>query len=67
MLLLAALRELGPGRTDNYVMHPRWRKESTRPSFLDIVTLLRKEYSETSVCQLLHRNFTQNLTLYADT
>lgn len=67
MLLLAALREFGPGRTDNYVMHPRWRKESKRPSFLDIVTLLRKEYSETSVCQLLHRNFTQNLTLYADT
>jgi hypothetical protein len=67
MLLLAALREFGPGRTDNYVMHPCWRKDSKRPSFLDIVTLLRKEYSETSVCQLLHDNFAQNLTLYADT
>lgn len=67
MLLLAALREFGPGRTDNYVMHPCWRKDSKRPSFLDIVTLLRKEYSETSVTQLLHDNFAQNLTLYADT
>lgn len=67
MLLLAALREFGPGRTDNYVLQPRWRKESKRPSFLDIVTLLRKECSETSVSHLLHQNFAQNLTLYADT
>lgn len=67
MLLLAALREFGPGRTDNYVLQPRWRKESKRPSFLDIVTLLRKEYSETSVSHLLHQNFARNLTLYADT
>jgi hypothetical protein len=67
MLLLAALREFGPGRTDNYVLQPRWRKESKRPSFLDIVTLLRKECSETSVSHLLHPNFAQNLTLYADT
>lgn len=67
MLLLAALREFGPGRTDNYVIHPCWRKESKRPSFLDIVTLLRKECSETSVSHLLHQNFAQNLTLYADT
>ena len=67
MLLLAALREFGPGRTDNYVLQPRWRKESKRPSFLDIVTLLRKEYSETSVSPLLHPNFAHNLTLYADT
>lgn len=67
MLLLAALREFGPGRTDNYVLQPRWRKQSKRPSFLDIVTLLRKECSETSVSHLLHQNFAQNLTLYADT
>lgn len=67
MLLLAALREFGPGRTDNYVLQPRWRKESKRPSFLDMVTLLRKECSETSVSHLLHPNFAQNLTLYADT
>ena len=67
MLLLAALREFGPGRTDNYVMHPRWRKNSKRPSFLDIVTLLRKETTETSISEFLPRNFAQNLTFYADT
>jgi hypothetical protein len=67
MLLLAALREFGPGRTDNYLLHPVWRKESRRPSFLDIVTLLRKECSETSVWFLSHEKFAQNLTLYADT
>jgi len=67
MLLLTALREFGPGRTDNYLLQPRWRKESKRPSFLDIVSLLRKECSETSVSHLLHQNFAQNLTLYADT
>jgi hypothetical protein len=67
MLLLAALREFGPGRTDNYVIQPRWRKGSKRPSFLDILTLLRKECSETPVSHLLHQNFAQNLTLYADT
>ncbi len=67
MLLLAALREFGPGRTENYVLQPRWRKQSKRPSFLDIVTLLRKECSETSVSHLLHQNFARNLTLYADT
>jgi hypothetical protein len=67
MLLLAALREFGPGRTHNYLMLPVWRKDSKRPSFLDIVTLLRKECSETSVSLLLCDNFGQNLTLYADT
>jgi hypothetical protein len=67
MLLLAALCEFGPGRTEHYVLHPVWRKDSKRPSFLDIVTLLRKECSETSVSHLLHDNFKQNLTLYADT
>ena len=67
MLLLAALREFGPGRTDNYLLHPVWRKDSKRPSFLDIVTLLRKECSEASVSPLLHPNFGKNLTLYADT
>lgn len=67
MLLLAALREFGPGRTDNFITHPRWRRNSKRPSFLDIVTLLRKEISETSVSGRLPSNFSKNLTLYADT
>lgn len=67
LLLLAALRAFGPGRTCNYVLHPKWRKDSKRPSFLDIVTLLRKECSEASVSTFLPPNFAQNLTIYADT
>jgi hypothetical protein len=67
MLMLAALREFGPGRTDNYLMHPAWRKTSKRPSFLDMVTLLRSECSEASVSEFLHQTFAKNLTLYADT
>jgi hypothetical protein len=67
LLLLAALREFGPGRSDNYLVHPIWRKDSKRPSFLDIVTLLRKECSETPVSGFLPPNFAQNLTRYADT
>jgi hypothetical protein len=67
MLLLAALLEFGPGRTDDYQLLPKWRKQSKRPSFLDILTLLRKECSETSVFGLLPHNFAQNLTRFADT
>ena len=67
MLLLAALIQYGPGRSDDYMLHPKWRKKSKRPSFLDMVTLLRKECSETSVSDFLHHNFAQNLTRYADT
>jgi DDE superfamily endonuclease len=67
MLLLAALCEFGPGRTDHYLLHPVWRKDAKRPSFLDMVTLLRKECSETSLSHLMHHDFAKNLTLYADT
>ena len=67
MLLLAALLEFGPGRTDDYMVLPKWRTKSQRPSFLDIVTLLRRECTETSFCNLLPHNFAENLTRYADT
>ena len=67
MCLLAALREFGPGRTDHFMVQPSWRKESKRPSFLDILTLLRKEYSETSVSQFSRPDFAKNLMLFADT
>lgn len=67
LLMLAALRELGPGRTADYVEHPRWRRPSKRASFLDMVTLLRRESSEASVSQFLNHDFAKNLTLYADT
>src|SRR5262249_23382030 len=67
LLLLAALKRFGPGRTNDYLQHPKWRKQpSKRASFLDIISKLRSETYETSVSQLLHQNFTENLVLYAD-
>ena len=67
LLLLAALQSFGPGRTKDYAPHPRWRKDSKRPSFLDIVTRLRTDCNEASVSSFLHQNFTKNLITYADT
>ena len=46
MLLLACLNVFGPGRTDNYIPLPKWRKNARRASCLDLVTLLRKELVE---------------------
>jgi DDE superfamily endonuclease len=42
-LLLAALLTFGPGRDHHYEPLPKWRRHATRPSCLDLVTLLRKE------------------------
>jgi DDE superfamily endonuclease len=68
MLLLAALKSFGPGRTDDYLEQPKWRRSgSKRASFLDIVSKLRSEIDEASVSHLLPQNFTKNLALYADT
>lgn len=67
LLLLAALRSFGPGRTSDYTELPKWRKHSNRPSFLDILTILRKEYNETPAWPFLNTNFRQNLILYANT
>jgi DDE superfamily endonuclease len=68
MLLLAALREFGPGRPDDYPVLPKWRKDSKRASFLDIVTRLRADVSnEASVSHFLNHNFYQNLARFADT
>jgi hypothetical protein len=67
-LLLAALREFGPGRPPDYAPLPNWRKTSKRPSFLDIVTLLRRDVSnEASVSSFLNQSFYQNLARFADT
>lgn len=65
--LLAALRTFGPGRTSEYLDLPKWRKHSKRPSFLDILTIQRKEYNETPVWPFRGINFGKNLTLYANT
>lgn len=42
-LMLAGLIALGPGRGDRYEALPKWRRNASRPSCLDLVTLLRKE------------------------
>jgi hypothetical protein len=45
-LLLASLKAFGPGRGDAYAPLPKWRRNSKRPSCLDLITLLRKEAVE---------------------
>ena len=45
-LHLAALLTYGPGRDQHYEALPRWRRNAHRPSFLDLLTLLRKEMAE---------------------
>ena len=45
-LLLASLQAFGPGRGDAYAPLPKWRRNSKRPSCLDLITLLRKEAVE---------------------
>ena len=45
-LPLAALLTYGPGRDRHYEALPRWRRNAHRPSFLDLLTLLRKELAE---------------------
>ena len=42
-LLLASLNAFGPNRSNVYAPLPRWRANASRPSCLDLVTLLRKE------------------------
>ena len=66
-LLLAALRAFGPGRTEQFLPLPKWRKNSKRPSLVDLLTLLRKEINETPVSHLPNSDFSKNLTLYAKT
>jgi len=48
LIHLAGLLEYGPGRTDDYVPLPKWRRKARRPSLLDLLSLLRKEILETS-------------------
>ena len=46
LIHLAGLLEYGPGRTDDYVPLPKWRRNAKRPSLLDLLSLLRKELLE---------------------
>jgi hypothetical protein len=42
----AALLTFGSDRDQHYEALPRWRRNAVRPSFLDLLTLLRKEMAE---------------------
>jgi hypothetical protein len=64
-LLLAGLKEFGPGRTHDLVPLPKWRKKANRPSALDLVTQLRKEINEAPITDILHRNIAKNMLTYA--
>lgn len=48
LIHLAGLLEYGPGRTNDYVPLPKWRRKARRPSLLDLLSLLRKEIVETT-------------------
>lgn len=67
LLLLASLRCFGPGRSQAFPTHPRWRKTATRASFLDILTLLRQEIYETPISAPLPPSSQQNSLSYAYT
>lgn len=45
-LLLASLQAFGAERGQAYAALPKWRRRASRPSALDLVTLLRKEMTE---------------------
>ncbi len=42
-LMLAGLLAFGPERGDRFELLPKWRRHASRPSCLDLITLLRKE------------------------
>lgn len=67
MMLLAAMQEFGPNRTDDFIPLPKWRKKANRPSALDLVSLLRKQINETHFSTYMNDNFSKNLALYAYT
>jgi hypothetical protein len=45
-LLLASLETYGATRNEAYRVLPKWRRQSQRPSCLDLVTLLRQQWHE---------------------
>jgi len=66
-LLLAGLKEFGPGRPHDFVPLPKWRKKAARASALDLITLLRKEISEAPIADFLKSNLAKNIVPYAYT
>jgi hypothetical protein len=67
LLLLAGLKEFGPGRTHDFAPLPKWRKKANRPSALDLITQLRKEINDAPITDILSRNIAKNMVTYAYT
>ena len=67
LLLLAALKTFGPGRSHEFVPLPKRRRRAKRPSALDLITLPRKEIAEAPEGHDLRRRIRQNIALYAYT
>ncbi len=67
LLLLAGLKEFGPGRTHDFVPLPKWRRKAKRASALDLITQLRKEINEAPVTDILRSNIAKNILTYAYT
>jgi hypothetical protein len=58
-LLLASLQAFGVERGKAYPVLPRWRRRASRPSCLDLITLLRKEMVDhPELTQALHIKLT---------
>jgi hypothetical protein len=67
LLLLAGLQTLGPGRGEEFIALPKWRKQAQRASALDYVSLLRKQLNETRGCGRRPEKMEINLVHYAYT
>jgi hypothetical protein len=67
MMLLTSIEEFGPGRTDDFIDLPKWRKNAKRPSALDLISLLRKQINEMHSSGYFNKNLSTNLTQYAYT
>lgn len=65
LLLLAGLQSFGPGRPDNFMALPKWRKNARRASALDLITLLRMEINERRFSDKLREKIAQNIVPYA--
>jgi hypothetical protein len=67
-LLLAGLLAFGVERGHHYQVLPKWRRKASRPSCLDLVTLLRKEMTHNKALlePLGIKTNWQSLTLAAD-
>jgi hypothetical protein len=65
LLLLAGLQSFGPGRPDNFMALPKWRKSARRASALDLITLLRMEINERRFSDPLRAKIAQNIVPFA--